>query len=230
MLNKDQIEALRQPLDWSRVKERPGPGGNTLSYLEGYDVIEKANEIFLPGEWGHETLEVQFQTVADPTTGEIAGAFYSARVRLIVRGCIPVTDEGVCPVEMVKGRGLVAEHDKARKGAITDALKRCFRIYGEQMGNLLYDREYISEQKAAARKAAQIKQQPQKNGKTNAATPQQIGEIRELAAARNITPQRLDDRCQQLYGTGVEGLSTQQAVTLIGKLREAPIPPVAAAS
>ncbi|MEI7556495.1 Rad52/Rad22 family DNA repair protein [Candidatus Chlorohelix sp.] len=220
MLHKDQIEALRQPLDWSRVKERPGPGGTRLSYLEGYDVIDKANEIFLPGEWGHETLEVQYHEVADPSSGEVVGAFYSARVRLEVRGCIPVTEEGVCPVELIKGKGLVAEHDKGRKGAITDALKRCFRIYGEQLGNSLYDRAYISEQRAAVRKAGNSRIEtvkPEHSSQTNAA---QLAEIRELAARRKLSLQAIEKRCRELYGAGVSGLSPEQATDIIAKLRE----------
>jgi DNA repair and recombination protein RAD52 len=223
MLHKDQIEALRQPLDWARVKERPGPGGTRLSYLEGYDVIDKANEIFLPGEWGHETLEVQYHEVADPSSGEVVGAFYSARVRLEVRGCIPVTEEGVCPVELVKGKGLVLEHDKGRKGAITDALKRCFRIYGEQLGNSLYDRAYISEQRAAVRKAGNSKtesaktSQPEQAGKNN---PTYLAEIRELAARRKLSLQGIEKRCRELYGTGLAELSAEQATDIITKLRE----------
>ena len=37
---------LRQPLDMSRVKRRQAPGMGSVPYLEGFDVIERANEIF----------------------------------------------------------------------------------------------------------------------------------------------------------------------------------------
>ena len=37
---------LRQPLDMSRVKRRQAPGSGSVPYLEGYDVIERANAIF----------------------------------------------------------------------------------------------------------------------------------------------------------------------------------------
>ncbi len=37
---------LRQPLDMSRVKRRQAPGMGSVPYLEGYDVIERANAVF----------------------------------------------------------------------------------------------------------------------------------------------------------------------------------------
>jgi hypothetical protein len=40
------IRRLQQPLDMSRVKRRQAPGQGTVPYLEGYDVIEVANDLF----------------------------------------------------------------------------------------------------------------------------------------------------------------------------------------
>ena len=37
---------LSQPLDMSRVKRRQAPGMGSVPYLEGYDVIDRANGIF----------------------------------------------------------------------------------------------------------------------------------------------------------------------------------------
>ena len=37
---------LRQPLDMSRVKRRQAPGLGSVPYLEGFDVIDRANAIF----------------------------------------------------------------------------------------------------------------------------------------------------------------------------------------
>ncbi len=50
--NPEQIELLNQPLDAKRVKHRPGGGNTQLSYLEGHDVINMANQIFGYGQWG----------------------------------------------------------------------------------------------------------------------------------------------------------------------------------
>jgi hypothetical protein len=40
------LQQLQQPLDLSRVRRRPAPGGGTVPYLAGYDMITRANEIF----------------------------------------------------------------------------------------------------------------------------------------------------------------------------------------
>ena len=37
----------KQPLDMNRVKRRQASGQGTVPYLEGYDVIEAANDLFL---------------------------------------------------------------------------------------------------------------------------------------------------------------------------------------
>jgi hypothetical protein len=77
------------------------------------------------------------------SNGEIIGGYYSARVKITVKDCIPITDEGVCPVQEGRNaRATIDAHDMARKGAITDAMKRAFRCYGNQFGNPLYDKDY----------------------------------------------------------------------------------------
>ena len=45
-------------------------------------------------------------------------------------------------VSNAKSKGLALE--KAKKEAVTDALKRTFRLFGNAMGNCLYDKEYLT--------------------------------------------------------------------------------------
>ena len=45
MFNKEQLQILKSDLDSSRIKSR-SKGNINLSYLEGHDVIETANNIF----------------------------------------------------------------------------------------------------------------------------------------------------------------------------------------
>ena len=135
----EQIELLNAPLDSKRVKHRPGGGGTQLSYLEGHDIITMANQIFGFGGWGYDLLGVELNTITDEK-GEVIGGYYAARVKLTVAGCIPITEEGVCAVSEGRNpRAKIDAHDMSRKGAITDALKRTLRCYGNQFGNSLYD-------------------------------------------------------------------------------------------
>ena len=69
------------------------------------------------------------------TDATAAVGMYSATVRVTARGCPPKADVGC---------GFVAEetpeaHEAAYKGAVTDALKRALRHFGDQFGNGLYD-------------------------------------------------------------------------------------------
>lgn len=145
-LNDTQIEQLKQPLDPKKVKHRQGGGGKELSYLRGTDVIDRANEIFGFGGWGYDLISNELVNVVGEN-GEVVGGYYAARLKLQVYGCVPITDEGVCPIQESRNpRAKVDAHDMARKGAITDAMKRAFRCFGDQFGNSLYDTDLVDGQ------------------------------------------------------------------------------------
>ena len=58
MFNDKQNQVLAYELDSSRIKTR-SKGDITLSYLEGFDIMETANKIFGYGNWDYSitTLE-----------------------------------------------------------------------------------------------------------------------------------------------------------------------------
>lgn len=142
----EQINQLNQPLDRARVKHRQGGGGAQLAYLKGHDVIDTANRVFGFGNWGYDLIGVDLIGVPGET-GEVVGHYYAARVRVTVANCIPITEEGVCPVQEGRNpRARIDAHDMARKGAITDALKRALRCFGDQFGNSLYDTDLVDGQ------------------------------------------------------------------------------------
>jgi hypothetical protein len=150
---------LRQPLDMNRVKRRQAPGQGTVPYLEGYDVIEAANDLFL-FRWSFDLLSephvMRWDKVitfydqrvkkkvpvlgedGKPTT-EIAGAAYiTGRITVELDGkAYSHADVGRCIFNGDTPEAL----DMAIAGAATDCLKRCFRQLGEQFGNSLYDKE-----------------------------------------------------------------------------------------
>lgn len=142
-LNQEIIAKLNQPLDPSRVKTREGPGGKTLSYVEGHDCVATANEIFGVGNWGYAVKEIQcigFGKVKarDPNDPDEfideERMMYYAVVELCIANCAPITEAGFGST-----RGDRPEHhEMAVKGAVTDGLKRCLKNYGEQFGLGLY--------------------------------------------------------------------------------------------
>jgi hypothetical protein len=150
---------LRQPLDMSRVKRRQAPGQGTVPYLEGYDVIEAANDLFM-FRWSFDLLSEprimrwdKTVTIYDqqarkkvPILGddgqpvtEIAGvAYITGRITVELDGQpYHHADVGRCTFTGDSPEAL----DMAIAGAATDCLKRCFRQMGEQFGNSLYDKE-----------------------------------------------------------------------------------------
>jgi DNA recombination protein Rad52 len=52
--------------------------------------------------------------------------------------------------ENVKSKG--AALDKARKEAVTDAIKRALRIFGNHLGNCCYDKDYLKAVKNGSHK------------------------------------------------------------------------------
>ena len=120
-------DALRQPLEPALVSERKGRGGRRFSYIKGHTAIDQANQVGYGG-WGYEL-------VGDVTLREFkSGAAYSATVRVTVPGAPSRTDVGLQPVSDESAEG----HETAYKGAVTDALKRALRSFGDRFGNGLY--------------------------------------------------------------------------------------------
>ena len=153
------IWRLRQPLDMNRVKRRQAPGQGTVPYLEGFDVIEMANDLFL-FRWSFDLLSepkvMRWDKVitfydqhtrkkvpvlgedGKPTT-EVAGIVYlTGRVTIELAGkAYCHADVGRCVFSGDTPEAL----DMAIAGAATDCLKRCFRQCGDQFGLTLYDKE-----------------------------------------------------------------------------------------
>ncbi len=131
-------EALGQPLDPQLVSQRKGRGGRKFDYVEGHTAIDQANRIFGFGGWGYELLgDVTLRQIdlTDSRTGEVTStAAYSAVVRVTVPGAPARTDVGFQPVTDETPEG----HETAYKGAVTDALKRALRSFGDRFGNGLY--------------------------------------------------------------------------------------------
>ncbi len=131
-------QKLGEPLDEGLVSHRKGRGGRTFAYLEGRSAIDQANRIFGFGGWGYELtgpVELRESESVDPKTGETRHMrAYAATVRVTVPGSPSRTDVGFHAVVEETAEG----HETAFKGAVTDALKRALRGYGEQFGNSLY--------------------------------------------------------------------------------------------
>ena len=155
-MNENILERLQQPLDPGRVRQRKGPGGRSLAYLEGHDVISTANDLFgfewssqLVGAVEHVATAPRHKTVWSkrerrrvPVKDEkgspllVPTGMYHVTVAVSAAG-VTKSDVGRCSYQ-----GDTPEaHEMAVAGAVTDAMKRAFRQFGSQFGNSLYDRD-----------------------------------------------------------------------------------------
>lgn len=137
VFNPEQEAMLKAPLDASLIKQRPGGGGRMLMYISGDTAIDAANRIFGYGRWGYKILSRSHEVITDEKKGHIE--FYTADIELMVDGaCYPFPGDGI---GIVNAPYTVEMHEKARKEATTDALKRALRHYGDQFGLSLYDKD-----------------------------------------------------------------------------------------
>ena len=127
------------------TKSRRGARGMELTYISASIAITIANEIFGHGGWSKSVKEIIPDKNAD---GQTIG--YSALVSLTIHenGAVyeDVGYEGMNE-RTVKRRGVperkelaqsADEHERARKSAVSDGLKRCLRHAGGMFGNELY--------------------------------------------------------------------------------------------
>ena len=128
---------LKEPLDINAIKHRQGAGGMVLKYIKGDTAIDTANRIFGYGKWGYKVVGRGHEMVEDRKNGPTD--VYTADVELYVAGAaFPFPGDGMGVV----GKPYTVEmHEKARKEATTDALKRALRHYGDQFGLCLYNED-----------------------------------------------------------------------------------------
>ena len=140
MFDKKQLDILNQELDSSRIKTRD-KGNISLSYIEGHDVIETANKIFGFGNWSYSISKLE-QVSQEQNQNQNQVICYKAIVQVLVHSENHTLD--VSREDVGFGTGVAKTqadaHEGAAKEAVTDALKRAMRSFGNQFGNSLYDK------------------------------------------------------------------------------------------
>ena len=140
MFNDKQKEVLNSELASNRIKSR-NKGNIKLSYLEGFDIIETANLIFGYGNWNYSitTLEKVSQETNQNQNIVIC---YKAIIEVIVYDIDHAKEIKREDVGFGSGiaKTLSDAHESGAKEAVTDAIKRTLRSFGNQFGNSLYDK------------------------------------------------------------------------------------------
>ena len=140
MFSEKQLQVLSYELDASRIKTRE-KGNISLSYIEGHDVIESANKIFGYGNWSYSISKLE-QVSQEQNHNQNIIICYKAIVRVIAQDISHTKETTREDVGFGSGvaKTLSDAHEGAAKEAVTDALKRAMRTFGNQFGNSLYDK------------------------------------------------------------------------------------------
>ncbi|WVQ71460.1 hypothetical protein IAR50_000997 [Cryptococcus sp. DSM 104548] len=140
----EQIQArLKRKLGPEYVTQRPGPGGmQKLSYIEGWKVINLANDVFGFNGWSTTIVSLKPDFIDQTKEGRVF-VNATAIIRITLLDGTFHEDVGCGQAENVKSKG--AAIDKAQKEAVTDATKRALRTFGNVLGNCLYDKDYTKE-------------------------------------------------------------------------------------
>lgn len=193
--NAAQVEQLGEMLKASNIKHRPGGGGKKLSYVSGDYVIATANRIFGFGKWGYHVLAKSHETTGD------GKEYYTADIELYVLGCpFPFPGEGVG----VPQNGTIEQHEKARKEAVTDALKRALRHFGDQFGLSLYNEDNFVEDVSG--NPVQVKDAGKQQSNGHQPAPKKV-----VDATPPPTPAQLRARCKSV------GMDYDEAVQFLFK-------------
>lgn len=140
MFNENQLKILDDELNSNRIKTRT-KGNVNLSYLEGFDVIETANKVFGYGNWEYKISKLE-QVSQEKNQNDNTVACYKAIVHVMVYSLDH--SKSISREDVGFGTGiaktLADAHENGAKEAITDAIKRSLRSFGNQFGNSLYDK------------------------------------------------------------------------------------------
>lgn len=148
METKTLYKNLNAPLNKAFVLHRQH---DNIDYIAGYVAIEQANRIFGYENWGY-LITKQPELIKEKDLLDKPYWFFTCSVKSWVRingRDIEREDVGIGEVTFTKQykdkkgkeQGGRPQLEVAQKGAVTDALKRALRAWGNQFGNSLYDRE-----------------------------------------------------------------------------------------
>ncbi|ODV94531.1 hypothetical protein PACTADRAFT_50410 [Pachysolen tannophilus NRRL Y-2460] len=125
------------------VSFRAAAGGSQVIYIEGWKALNLANQVFGFNGWNSEIRSSQVDYV-DGSGGRWSLGL-SVVVRVTIKDGTYHEDIGYGSIENCKSRSMA--FDKAKKEAVTDAVKRALRQFGNVLGNCLYEKNYLQKVK-----------------------------------------------------------------------------------
>lgn len=139
--SSEEIQAkLDKRLGPEYISKRIGHGSTRVAYIEGWKAINLANQIFGYNGWSSEVKSVTVDFMDEKQGRFTIGC--TAIVRVTLSDGAYREDIGYGTVENERRKS--AAFERAKKSAVTDALKRSLRGFGNALGNCLYDKDFLS--------------------------------------------------------------------------------------
>jgi len=122
------------------ISTRVGPGNKPLSYMSGDTITRTLNDVFGYSGW---SMDIRSKEREGEITKDEKGRYhvvYTAMVRITHRSSGSYRED--CGVGDSIDRQISTAIGHAVKGAVTDAMKRAARHFGEKLGNSLYSSNF----------------------------------------------------------------------------------------
>lgn len=143
--HKDIQTKLNKSLGPEFISYRDGPGGTRVQYIEGWKILNLANEIFGFNGWNSQIVSCQVDFLDTHGGSGKFSVGISMVVRITIRDGTFHEDVGYGSIENCRSKILALE--RCKKEALTDGLKRCLRCFGNVLGNCLYDKTIVAQMK-----------------------------------------------------------------------------------
>lgn len=153
MTDAERIVAeLVKPLDKRFVK--PPPKGKFGEYIEGWHAIAEANRIFGYLGWSYSIGSLVRTNAETVTLGDGSEQHCAGYLATVIVEAGGVTRQDVGHGQGYSKTSWGDAHESAVKEAVTDALKRALRTYGNPFGLALYDKSHSQIRDVAADRRA----------------------------------------------------------------------------
>lgn len=193
LFTPEQVAKLKDKLSLDRVKSRK-QGGTTVDYVEGYSVIEAANDIFGFGNWEGKIISLMVEVREQTSDGWYVG--YLCRYQITIWNAAHTTNVmfddvgwGNGSVKNKTPSGLGSAIESATKEAVTDAMKRAWRNFGNQFGLALYDKEQRNVEQEEQPKAQSKQTQEQPKAQTQEQPFNRDEAVEKIKALKKFDPE-----------------------------------------
>lgn len=141
---KEKSKLLKKNLTREHLRSRTAFGNNQVLYIEGWQAIEIANNIFGYDGWSSKNYDMkeEYREVKEERGYKVYSLSYTCMCRITLNNGVYHEDIGFGSTDGMRNLGKAIE--KAKKGAVTDALKRTLRLFGNALGNCCYNKEFIT--------------------------------------------------------------------------------------